>query len=239
MRKIKKIVSISIALGSIIASSTINNLNPAAADSDNTHTEEAGAPDNRRSAGTRSDCISANNQIEELIALMPSNNNIGTTLSPSPAIFVYVPQTNNKKGEFIITEGNETVYNSTIELPSQAGIIQLDIPRDSSVSGLKAGQDYKWTFTIVCNPQNRSEDEYVSGYVKRIDNSQLEAEIQQIPTDERLDFYAREGIWLETVNTIVQMRQNNPQDSALVADWQNLLESVGLGDVASQPLIQP
>lgn len=239
MRRIKKIVSISIALASIVAISTINNLNPATADSDNTHTENPGAPDNRRSAGTRSDCISANNQIEELVSLMPSKNNIGTTLSPYPTIFVYVPQTNNRKGEFIITEGNTTVYSSTTELSSQAGIINLDIPRDSNVFELGAGRDYKWTFAIVCNPQNRSEDEYVSGYVRRIDNPQLEEKIQQVPTDERLDFYAREGIWLETITTIVQMRQNNPQDSALANDWQSLLESVGLEDIASQPLIQP
>ncbi len=239
MRKFKKLVNISIALGSIIAISTINNFNPATADSDNTHTEEAGAPDNRRSAGSRSDCLSANNQINELVSLMPSKNNIGTTLSNYPTIFVYVPQTNNKQGELLVTEGNTTIYNSTIELSSQAGIINLDILKNSNGSGLAAGRDYKWTFTIICNPLNRSEDEYVSGYIKRIDNSQLEAEIQQIPTDERLDFYAKKGIWIETLNTIVQMRQNNPQDSALVNDWESLLESVGLGDVASQPLIQP
>ena len=238
--KFNKKLRILTAIVSIIVISIINIApDSAVADSETPTQEKAGAPDKRRSAGSRSDCINANNRIKELTSLMPTKDNIGSTLSASPTLFVYVPQTNNKRGNFIVREGNKILSSTVVKLPSKAGIVSLTIPDNSNVSGLEMGKNYQWTFAIVCNEQNRFQDEYLSGYVQRIDNPELEKKIQLNPIDKRVNFYAQEGIWQETLTTLVQLRQDNPNNYTFVENWQNLLKSVGLENVATQPLIEP
>ncbi|WP_448275023.1 DUF928 domain-containing protein [Nostoc sp. DSM 114160] len=48
--------------------------------------------------------------------------------------------------------------------------------------------------------------------------------------------YAASGIWYEVLHTLVQQRLSDPRDRTVMANWQALLESVGLKDLVSKPL---
>jgi hypothetical protein len=50
--------------------------------------------------------------------------------------------------------------------------------------------------------------------------------------------YANAGIWHETLTTLVKLRQENPRDEELENYWINILRSVGLNDIAQEPLAQ-
>lgn len=49
--------------------------------------------------------------------------------------------------------------------------------------------------------------------------------------------YGQAGIWQETLTTLAQLRRANPNDSAVAAEWEDLLKEVGLGAIAKEPLI--
>jgi hypothetical protein len=56
-------------------------------------------------------------------------------------------------------------------------------------------------------------------------------------TEEKPDIYAKAGIWYEAVATLIKLRQEQPQNVALLNQWQTLLKSVGLEKIADQPLL--
>ncbi|WP_257237011.1 DUF928 domain-containing protein [Nostoc sp. 'Peltigera malacea cyanobiont' DB3992] len=45
------------------------------------------------------------------------------------------------------------------------------------------------------------------------------------------------GIWYEALTILAQLRQKNPQDTALQAEWRNLLSSIRLDDIVAEPIL--
>jgi Domain of Unknown Function (DUF928) len=43
-------------------------------------------------------------------------------------------------------------------------------------------------------------------------------------------------LWYDALNSLANLRVIKPQDTGLKQDWQNLLKSIDLGDLANQPL---
>ena len=48
----------------------------------------------------------------------------------------------------------------------------------------------------------------------------------------KAQFYANQGIWLETLDSVAQVRSISP------TDWTELLQSVGLESLSSQPFVE-
>ncbi|WP_323374605.1 DUF928 domain-containing protein [Nostoc commune] len=61
-------------------------------------------------------------------------------------------------------------------------------------------------------------------------------ELQTTEPRKRYAIYAQKGIWYEALATLAELRQKNPEDAALKAEWQNLLGSISLDDVAGEPI---
>jgi hypothetical protein len=62
---------------------------------------------------------------------------------------------------------------------------------------------------------------------------------QQLATatpEEQPQIYAQAGIWYEALATLVKLRQDQPQNPALISQWETLLASVGLEQIADQPI---
>ncbi|MEG5033223.1 DUF928 domain-containing protein [Microcoleus sp. AT3-D2] len=172
--------------------------------------------------------------------LVPPTN-IGLTLTDSPTIFVYVPQT-SAKIEFTVLNDKEeeVVYEKTFKL-DKSGIVGVTIPAtvDNNKS-LEVGKRYVWSFSLVCDPEDRAADLVVKGFVQRIEpQATLKSELANPDPMTRLNVYAQNGIWYETLATLAQMRRQTPGDVKLTAKWTQLLQSQGLESVATQPLVAP
>ncbi|NJL10344.1 MAG: DUF928 domain-containing protein [Calothrix sp. SM1_7_51] len=50
--------------------------------------------------------------------------------------------------------------------------------------------------------------------------------------------YAENNIWHETITNLVQFRRQNPQDTKINKDWDELLKAVGLQDLAEANVIE-
>src|SRR5512136_1042617 len=147
----------------------------------------------------------------KLIPLVPSTN-MGLTVAEYPTLYWYVPETSGTETpapemEFVLQdEDGKEVYNSG-KLPAMtgAGIASYTLPAKAS-KPLEVGKNYQWFFSIICNPDDRSGDVRVQGWVKRVEKSQtLAQELEAASEKERPFIYARESLWFDTLSSLAQL----------------------------------
>lgn len=208
-----------------------------------------------RSSGgaSRSDsCIAKGDEITPLTVLMPTNN-IGTTLDPDPSIFLFIPQTkaSDLKAEIVITEVHNNSSNNphSFLLNETEVYLEGDIPLPNNLTeegkivqykldgaNLEAGKTYKWTFAIICDPNDRGKDESIKGLFERLEMSESMMSDSMEMTPESLqakaEEYAAKMLWNETLEYTAQLREYKP------SEWNNLLESVDLGYLTDVPFAE-
>lgn len=200
-----------------------------------------GAPGRTEGGGTRSSgsCPIAGKPLK---ALVPSNR-FGVTAAAYPTFFVYVPaaspQAAPQQVEFVLEDKNgNQVYNSTFKTSGMPGIMTLVLPARSGLPPLQVGQDYKWFFSIVCQPDDRSRDITVDGWIRRVElNPTLSAQLKQASPEKQVELYAGAEIWHDALSTLVQLRRDKPNDSVVAANWAKLLSAAGLGDITQETLL--
>lgn len=136
-------------------------------------------------------------------------------------------------------DGGKVVYETAFKI-EKPGIVGVTIPAAAGdKKSLEVGKRYQWSFSVVCNPKDRSTDFYVTAYVERIaPQPSLKNDLANPDPMARLSVYAKNGIWYETVATLAEMRRKTPDDAQLTAEWTQLLKSQKLDSIANQPLVQ-
>lgn len=202
-----------------------------------------GIPGRREGGGTRdgSACVQDANR---LTVLVPQTN-LGLTTAAYPRFFWFMPQTRAKFVEFSLYEADENledkaiVYTTTFSITGSPGVASLKLPESSTLPPLAVGKDYRWSIAIVCNPNDRKRDIFAEGWVQRIKpETALSDKLSKANPSARVDLYAENGIWFETLNTLADLRCTSPNDAALKTSWATLMKSVKLDAIADQPLVQ-
>lgn len=172
-----------------------------------------------------------------LIALVPTTrrSRIGLTTEGRPTFFVYLPETPVQSAEFTLeAEDGKTLYKSAIPLLGQKGIVSFQLPADAP--SLEVNQWYQWYFSLICNPNDRLRDLFVQAWVQRIEPSQpLVNALKKASPRQRPDIYAEARIWQDTLTSLTELRQTQPQDPTVIRDWNSVLKSVGLGQISGEP----
>ncbi|MEG5211529.1 DUF928 domain-containing protein [Microcoleus sp. ARI1-A1] len=189
-----------------------------------------------------------------LTALVPQNK-IGQTVSDYPTFFFYLPEieateateatqatqaTEAKLAEFILLDksGNQ-IYQQTLTVTNLSGVIGVSIPANKNVPPLEAGKSYSWSFTVICNPQDRSADQLETGTVQRVElSADILRQLEQADPRQKTFIYAENGIWQDALSNLAAARRAKPSDAVLQADWESLLDSVKLGKIAKEPIVQ-
>lgn len=174
--------------------------------------------------------------IPSLTALIPANHQ-ALSVAERPTFFVYIPATVAKTAFFSLKDKNEDYYYQTnVSLPSNPGVISFQLPADAPV--LEMGKDYDWSFVIICGQALRPGDPEVRGTVKRIEQTPtLKAKQERLSPLEIAAAYGDGGIWFDTLGIIAQLRRSQPSNQALVSTWEDILKSVGLEEIATEPLL--
>ncbi len=167
-----------------------------------------------------------------LIPLAPANR-FGLTIASHPTIFVYVPATSARVAEFHIKNTNdETVYRDTIALPRQPQLLSITLP--PTVEALEPGRDYRWTFSLMCDPSNRQQDRSVAAWIHRIRLSpDRTARLEEVEPERRALVYARSGIWYDALERLIT-QADRAQSPEFQAARLELLQSAGLGFLAQE-----
>jgi len=198
-----------------------------------------GEPENTEGGATRNGgkCPQdATVQSPYVTPLMPANQQ-GLTAMERPQFLIYVPQTVAKKAFFSIKEkSGDYYYQTTVPISNTPGVISLKLPTDAPV--LEIGQDYHWSFVLICDQSLRPDDPWVQGKIKRVEpNPTLSRQLENLSKLELAAFYQANGMWYDALAIISELKRSQPNDVTLTATWEELLKSVGLGELSSKPLL--
>ncbi len=199
-------------------------------------TEDIGAPA-RQGTPVRGGCASSNQL--SLTALVPKTK-VGRTISDYPTFFFYLPQTDAQLAEFILQDrsGNQ-IYKQTLTISNLSGTIGISIPANKNVPPLEVGKSYRWSFSVICNSQDRSSDQMEIGSVRRVElSADILRQLEKADPRQKTVIYAQNGIWQDALSTLAAARRANPNDAVLKADWESLLDSVTLGKLAKELIVQ-
>lgn len=205
------------------------------------------APGNREGAASRGTCPSINTPLTALVpAIGPTSDRVGggesvwsLTASTHPTFWFYVPYSASsvRSAEFALQDREDNdVYRVPVKLPDRPGIVSLRLP--STSQPLESGKMYHWFFKVSCTPQNASSPVFVEGWVERVTPSPaLARQLEAATPQQRVAVYAANGIWQDALTTVGELRLDNPANTALKADWNNLLQSVNLANIAAEPIV--
>ena len=198
------------------------------------------APKRASGGGSRESerCFSSENDTtgRSIVPLTPETN-YGLTVAERPTFFAYVPQTleAEKVEAFFIIEDKEQNphYYTSVPLSSTSGVVSIPLPEEAPA--LEIGRDYKWKLAIGCSGDLDPNSPFVEGWVKRIEPN-LVSESQEASL-ERAASLGADGIWYDAVTTLVQLRQQRPEEARFGKEWAELLDSAGLQAIAAEPLL--
>ncbi len=201
-----------------------------------------GAPRRTTGAGTRSPGSACPVAGKPLTALLPTNN-FGVTVAAYPTFAVYMPALSPRTPplpvEFLLQDKNgNDIYKANYQTSKTSGIVTFSLPSQAGLMPLEVGQDYKWSFSISCRPNDRSADMSVEGLVRRVElNPTLRSQLKQASPQKQVELYAEAEIWQDALATLVQLRRDYPNDSAIATNWQKLMRAAGLDDMAQESLV--
>lgn len=214
-------------------------------------------PPDRGAAGTRGGSASRGcSGAQPMMALVPVYEGTtsqaspitqvwGLTTAELPTFWFFIPyqKASIKTMEFVLkdetTKPSKTIYRSPITPPEAPGIMSVKLP--SNVNVLQVGKSYNWfmKLKVDCNPQLPAQLEYTEGWIQRVNpDSKLAVNLTGASPQQKATLYAENSIWHDALTTLAELRLEKPKDAALMADWNGLLKSVGLENVANQPLVK-
>ena len=78
---------------------------------------------------------------------------------------------------------------------------------------------------------------FVEGWIQRTQlDRNLSNQIDRATPTEKVALYAGNGLWHDALTTLANLQVAKPQDPELIQDWQNLLNAIGLRELANRPL---
>lgn len=192
-----------------------------------------GVPKGTAGGGTRptQQCLQQPNDQESLLALAPTRF-LGLTSQENPAVWVYVPKTTAQTLEFsLFTSEQDGIYQ--VQLPVSApGLVKIAVPQAAK---LKTGKPYYWTAALICNPEQRTNDWVVTGWIRQQPFSpDLQRQLAAATPEQRLKLYAQANFWYEALNAYLALQQTQPNTPNLSSLWADLLQTAGLSAVPLQ-----
>ncbi|MCC5668412.1 DUF928 domain-containing protein [Nostoc sp. CHAB 5784] len=204
-----------------------------------------GAPTGRRKAGAgrNPECPKS---LASLTALVPGDGGksvLASTVAENPTFWFYVPELPEtaRSAEFVLQmqdgQDVQNVYRTPLTLSGKRGIISITPPQPQY--SLKANKKYHWYFHIYCGDVGKTSDNfYVDGFVQRqVLTQALDSQLKTVKPREYIA-YSANNIWYDALTNLGQLRHANSQNATLNKDWVDLLNAIGLQDIAKEPIVQ-
>ncbi len=194
----------------------------------------------------------------QVVAIMPSNN-LGETSLSYPRLVWYLPTTAARYAELFLENSGESegdpvvlLYRMGFRITGEGGIHSVTIPQDAGIPPLEPGKNYKWTLRLYCQSNEDTLDPWfdtdfdfgsqsrVSGSIYRSDVIPASASLRNETLLEQAQVDLDQGLWFDALDKLFDRYcevKDNPTELGLFQDnWASLLDSVGLGLLADQPI---
>jgi Domain of Unknown Function (DUF928). len=187
-----------------------------------------GAPGNRVGGASRG----IDDEVPTLEVLAPDH--IGLTIQAQPSLYWYISRPTTSPLELCVVNEDtlSTVLDVALAVPRGAGVKHLRL----SDYGIKLVPDveYRWSVTLVADPEHRSRDIIASGTIQRVQPPEgLAQKLSRASEQERPAIYAAEGLWYDALAAISELIENRADDKILRAQRASLMEQVELPAVAA------
>ncbi|WP_427160247.1 DUF928 domain-containing protein [Aliinostoc sp. HNIBRCY26] len=177
-------------------------------------------------------------QGKQLVTPLTPASKWGLTFAQRPQFFWYLPLSSAKTAQFLLlSEADKKIlYETTLSLPNQSGIVSYNLPENAPA--LEINKTYRWLLVLVCDSEDFSTNPRFEGLVERVQpEASLSQKLANADAKKLPAIYAEAGIWYEALSAIAQQRYSNPRNVHSMLGWRQLLNSVGLNAIASQPLL--
>jgi hypothetical protein len=92
---------------------------------------------------------------------------------------------------------------------------------------------------VVCDAEDRSSDQLESGIVRRVElSADILRQLENADPRQKIFIYAQNGIWQDALSNLAAARRANPNAPVFQTDWESLLDSVTLGEIAKKPIVE-
>lgn len=165
--------------------------------------------------------------IRPLLTALSPTTKPGLTVAERPTFLVYVPKTSAKDAEFSLrNRDGRGVYRTLIALTNTPALINITLPVQAKP--LEIDKPYIWSFAIICNPNDRLDDRFVTGMIQRLalDSTQLR-QIQQAPPREQIALYQKADAWYDALALLLQLKRSQ-NDPSINTVWRELLQAGGV-----------
>lgn len=198
---------------------------------------DQGSPTGTAGGGSRpmqSACFPKATGWSGLVALSPTTY-VGLTTHDRPTVRVYLPATTAQVAELSLFDAQgRGLYQTIVPISRTDSLMRFAFPAAAPV--LSAQQPYYWTVALICNQNQRTDDWIIGGWIRQQQpDPQLQRQLATVHGIDRVKLYAEAGFWYDALETLVQLHQAQPHDAALGVTWANLLQSIGLPQLASIP----
>ncbi len=183
---------------------------------------------------------------DDALALLPPGSYTQTRNS-RPSLMLYLPETGADRAFVSIQDLDGDYHHQTqVNLTEDNGIVEVSLPSDAP--DLEVGRDYLWQVVFLAPEEQLAPDTPVLRTlisrvgdnaaigVASLDDATLEGLTPAIALEQAVDL-AEAGLWTDTLQVLANARRLNPDNAELAEEWSDLLVQVGLGDVASAPLL--
>jgi hypothetical protein len=183
-----------------------------------------GAPASRVGGGTRGPAADS----PTVTVFAPDHT--GLTVNPQPTLYWHLSKRAPVHIELTLVDeaGVKPLIEKIEKSPLQPGIHALSL-KDAGVR-LAPDVEYRWHVALVFDPKMRSSDVTSSGTIKLVAappglQTKL-ADARKAPTA-----YAGEGLWYDSIESLMRLIQASPGDANLKTQLDSLLAQVGLAQV--------
>ena len=125
------------------------------------------------------------------------------------------------------------IYQINIPIANRVGLINVVLPE--TAPALVKNQPYHWSLALACNPNDRTEDQVVGGWVEHNELSKkLLLKLASSTPIEQIAYYSKHGFWYDAIAKTVELQNQQPNNPVLAQTWTELLTSVGLSIIATR-----
>ena len=155
----------------------------------------------------------------------------GLTVAERPTFLVYVPKTSAENAEFSLrSRDGRGVYRTMVALTNTPDIMRITLP--AQAPPLEVGKQYTWSLAVICNPNDRVEDRFVTGTVQRTElDATRRSQIQQASPKEQVSLYQKADAWYDVLIVLFELQRTQPNDPSITAMWREFLQAGGVSSM--------
>lgn len=204
-----------------------------------TRMSDFGLPTHRRDGGSRADKCIVDAENQNLMALIPQKN-VGANASTSPKLFFYIPEVKSQRTlEFIMRNEEDLLMYEAFFTTEGNGIVSVEVPADVAANLLETDENYRWYLSMICDTEQRSRDLVVEGWMRQetIDTA-TQQELNTVSSIEKAEVYRDRGFWFDALSVLAEDLNLLREQSPARQKWSEMLSSVGLKELASEPFVE-